>query len=681
MGNDLKVGSQPKATADASLLSQAPVSTGSAQLLSDPHDLLGLPDRSEQPRIDAQLKSLLQPNAAGHDPGNEFDIDDDADIDIDGDQAPGLLSDNGEGKRDLAPHAPGSAVGPYRELDYLEFRRRHYDAAQQVVDSFGKNCAPDGKAALVHIKADLADALGYFNARSAQAVESRARPATFNDMATLVGGENSPTKWGWVRCLFSRDARRARTIQQQAENGMSFRKIYRGNKVANIHPKAALALFIRGRLKAAGLGEQDWASTAQISKQLGQEYLKLTERSEAWRTYTFQHRFASPVGEGSLAMTSRLTPAAHLPALVSGYSDGRRGISSMNSKERTHPANFWMTEFKPAEQSVAQLFFKGFRHGVLDAYGLKEPAERKQANQAKVAELVRAAGSEIPSACERQSDGSWLIPMVSVSLQTHGKETGMIEGQKAAWTDVAESGIEMPGPAPDGSAGPWTLKPRPVTFSVGVNYAAMKLKGHWRTAEPDNNAAIDALLTTARASRDRLSFDNPQQAIQKKAITELIGQIEAMYSSGDYRSEGQNPYKFAARVLVLAQLAGMVPCFNCKSGKDRTGMVDVEVKSLLQSINENIQSHGAAALSAAAVANKPGSPSIVPSYATERTSGQKAVFKDLHLNGGSQQVSLATTGLMGNKTDSGYLRKNLDRDRATFQLVAGFARNADGNKG
>lgn len=230
-----------------------------------------------------------------------------------------------------------------------------------------------------------------------------------------------------------------------------------------------------------------------------------------------------------------------------------------------------MTEFKPAEQSFAQLSFKGFRHGVLDAYGLKEPAERKQANQAKVAELVRAAGSEIPSACERQPDGSWLIPMVSVSLQTHGKETGMIEGQ--------------------------------------------------------------------------------------------------------------NPYKFAARVLVLAQLAGMVPCFNCKSGKDRTGMVDVEVKSLLQSINENIQSHGAAALSAAAVANKPGSPSIVPSYATERTSGQKAVFKDLHLNGGSQQVSLATTGLMGNKSDSGYLRKNLDRDRATLQLIAGFARNADGNKG
>ena len=685
MGNDLKVGSQPKGPAANPLLSNSPISAGSAQQLSAPLDLLGLPDRSEQPGIAPQLKSGLQPPAALLEAGEEMDIDVDDDADIDGKKQPGLLLEDLQGDRDRAPRAPASATGPYRELDYLEFRRRHYESAQQVVDSFEKHCAPDDKAALGRIKAELADALSDFNARSGQVVDRRARPgarpATFNDMATLVGGKSSPTKWGWVRCLFSSNARRARTIQTQARQGIPFRDIYRGNKLANIHPKAALALFIRGRLKEAGLGDRDWAATAQISKQLGKSYLELTQKSEAWRTYTFQHDFSSVDGGQSLAMTSRLTPAAQLPALVSGYSDGRRGISSMNSKERTHPANFWMTEFKPAEQSAAQLSFKGFRHGVLDAYGLKEPAERKPANQAKVAELVRAAGSEIPSACERQSDGSWLIPMVSVSLQTHGKETGMIEGQKAAWTDVAKSGIVMEGPAPDGSVGPWTLKPTPITFSVGVNWDAMNLRGHWKTASFGNNDAIKALIETARASRDRLSFGNPQEAIRKKAITELIGQIEAMHNSGAYRREGQNPYKLAARVLVLAQLSGLVPCFNCKSGKDRTGMVDVEVKSLIQSINENIQSHGAAALSVAAVADEPGSPSIVPSYATGRTDEQKAVFKDLHLNGGSQQVSLATTGLMGNKTESGYLRNNLNRDEATLRLIAGFARNADGNKG
>ena len=85
-------------------------------------------------------------------------------------------------------------------------------------------------------------------------------------------------------------------------------------------------------------------------------------------------------------------------------------------------------------------------------------------------------------------------------------------------------------------------------------------------------------------------------------------------------------------------------------------------------------------MSAAAVANEPDAPSIVPSYKAGRTPEQKAVFNDLHLNGGSQQVSLATRDLMGNKTASGYLKKNLNRDQDSLRLTAGFARHADGNK-
>lgn len=682
MGNGLKVSGQPNGSAANSLLSQAPVSAGSAQQLRNPHDFLGLANRSEQPESGLQPQSLHQANAAAQKAGDRFEIDGDDDVE----QLLGPQPAN----RDPASRAPASAMGPYQESDCLEFRKRHYKSAQDVVGSLVGSFKPKEEVtrnetalqALEAIQTDLDKALQEFDYTNGD--RARSTLSNFNDMATLVGGKNSPTKWGWVRCLFSSNARRARTIQQQAENGLSFKDIYRENKVANIHPKAALALFIRGRLKAAGLGDHEWASTAKISKQLGQRYVALTEKSEAWRTHTYEHDFKSIDGNTSLAMTSRLIPAAEIPQLASGYTDGQRGVSSMNSKDTTHPANFWMTEFKPAQNSEAELSFKGFRHGVLDAYGLNDSQGRKEANKAKVAELVRAAGSEMPSACKRQDDGSWLIPMVSVSLQTHGsKETDMIEGQKAAWAAIAkpENSIEMPGPAPDGSPGSWKLRPQPVTFSVGVNIGAMFfLSSHWNTARPDNDAAIETLLKTARASRDMLSFGNPQEAIRKKAITELIGQIEAMRDDKSYQSEGQNPYKFAARILVLAQLSGSIPCFNCKSGKDRTGMVDVEVKSLLQSINENIQRSGADALSASAVANEPDAPSIVPSYNDGRTSEEKAVFKDLHLNGGSQQVSLATTGLMGNKTNSNYLKNALNRDHAALQLIAGFARNADGNK-
>ena len=46
------------------------------------------------------------------------------------------------------------------------------------------------------------------------------------------------------------------------------------------------------------------------------------------------------------------------------------------------------------------------------------------------------------------------------------------------------------------------------------------------------------------------------------------------------RSDSHDAYKLAARLAVLSQLIGKMPCWNCKSGKDRTGEMDVECKFL-----------------------------------------------------------------------------------------------------
>ena len=54
-------------------------------------------------------------------------------------------------------------------------------------------------------------------------------------------------------------------------------------------------------------------------------------------------------------------------------------------------------------------------------------------------------------------------------------------------------------------------------------------------------------------------------------------------------------------------------------------------------------------------------------------------FAVVHLHGGSQEVSYANTGLVGNKTSvANYMRENLDEN--TLKQVAGFGRHADGNK-
>ena len=63
-------------------------------------------------------------------------------------------------------------------------------------------------------------------------------------------------------------------------------------------------------------------------------------------------------------------------------------------------------------------------------------------------------------------------------------------------------------------------------------------------------------------------------------ITQLRAQIAAMWEDGSYRDAGNEPYKLASRVALLSHLLGGGTVFNCKSGKDRTAQLDVEVKFL-----------------------------------------------------------------------------------------------------
>jgi hypothetical protein len=56
-----------------------------------------------------------------------------------------------------------------------------------------------------------------------------------------------------------------------------------------------------------------------------------------------------------------------------------------------------------------------------------------------------------------------------------------------------------------------------------------------------------------------------------------------------YKTGAGDPLKAPAILLALANELGLVPWFNCKSGKDRCGLLDTEVKALYIAINENAQ--------------------------------------------------------------------------------------------
>ena len=78
--------------------------------------------------------------------------------------------------------------------------------------------------------------------------------------------------------------------------------------------------------------------------------------------------------------------------------------------------------------------------------------------------------------------------------------------------------------------------------------------------------------------RRETAFDDPEKRIQ--AIRDLSRQIKEIFSSRSHRRGGNEPYKLATRVALLSNLLGRSTCYNCKSGKDRTGHLDAAAKQL-----------------------------------------------------------------------------------------------------
>ena len=70
--------------------------------------------------------------------------------------------------------------------------------------------------------------------------------------------------------------------------------------------------------------------------------------------------------------------------------------------------------------------------------------------------------------------------------------------------------------------------------------------------------------------------------LEKRAgtLADAATQLKAVWAGRGYRRGGGDPYKMVSRLALVGHLMGETPLFNCKSGKDRTGQLDAEVKFL-----------------------------------------------------------------------------------------------------
>lgn len=320
-----------------------------------------------------------------------------------------------------------------------------------------------------------------------------------------------------------------------------------------------------------------------------------------------------------------------------------------DSSTADHAVNLSVTSISVGDQGGAQsVAFKGVRHGVHSAWGIRNAQERSAANVRRAEEAVIAAflakydgQGNNPGLPEPGEGGTITVDlnMTSVSLLTPGTarnwyakdgdkdERRMLMDQSAAWDAVAQNGVEF-------QFRGRTIRVRPhiLKFNFGVNEGAVNILGRalpniaggWDLSKQMNRTAIAVLGMEV----NEFLRSNADQRTKDVALT-LFNQCQRVLDDRAERRDAHDAFKVAARVAVLSNLIGKVPCWNCKSGKDRTGQMDVECKFLSALIARD---------------------ETIPEPGARLTDAQKRLFRSIALEGGNFEVQKMNTAIAGFKT-------------------------------
>ncbi|EAR7913836.1 type III secretion system effector inositol phosphate phosphatase [Salmonella enterica] len=316
-----------------------------------------------------------------------------------------------------------------------------------------------------------------------------------------------------------------------------------------------------------------------------------------------------------------------------------KGVCSWDTKNIHHANNLWMSTVSAHEDGKDKTLFCGIRHGVLSPYDVKDPLLRQTGAENKAKEVLTAALFSKPELLTRALEGEAVnVKLVSVGLLTAsnvlGKEGTMVEDQMRAWQSLTQPGkmIHLKIRNKDGELQTVKIKPEIAAFNVGVNELALKLGFGLKTSDSYNVEALHQLL-----GNDLRPEAKPggwvgdwlaQYPDNYKVVNILARQIKDIWKNNLHHKDGGEPYKLAQRLAMLANEIDAVPAWNCKSGKDRTGMMDSEIKREIICLH---QTH---------TLNAPGS---LPDR-----SGQE-IFQKVLLNSGNLEIQKQNTGGAGNK--------------------------------
>ena len=354
---------------------------------------------------------------------------------------------------------------------------------------------------------------------------------------------------------------------------------------------------------------------------------------------------------GGVTYTGRsvITPASQMGGYIGRqYANaGKKGIMCHCRDERNHAVNLSSSSFTVNVGGQDKLAFSGIRHGVHAAVDIDNDAQFAEANKNRAKEAILAAFTSRADLMQkamafRQGDAAIEFDMTSLSLLTpgvlgtgHSNEAKMLRGQNAAYRHFNNREIELPIVGEGGQTRTIKIKPRIATFNFGVNFLAQthvfsSLSGGWYTSGGINSQGWrDFCAFVNREMAAMRTRHSPAEAAKLRACEQLFRQLNAIMNGKTYKNDHNEAYKAPARIAVLAHLLGGVPAWNCKSGKDRTSVMDVECKFIATLV----------------AMGKP-----VPEPGAQLTQEQIALHRELFLQAGNLELQEYNTGVAGYKS-------------------------------
>ncbi len=357
-----------------------------------------------------------------------------------------------------------------------------------------------------------------------------------------------------------------------------------------------------------------------------------------------------------------------------------KGVCSADQKNTTHAANLWASEFSvTGADGQSTLLFAGVRHGVNSPYLLaKGSDERKTGAENRAKEVVTAAlflGIN-KDKLERALQGHTVqLHLTSTSLLAPqdilgSKEGSQLVDQRAAWEVLSsQKPLELSVPDKNGKFTTVNINLNVAAFNFAVNERGLKLGFGIETSDKHNQQGLRMLLGDDFLSKaepggwvGNYLKDNPENAQRVKA---LASQLKMMLADDAHHTDAGDAYKAARVLALLSWEIGTTPAWNCKSGKDRTGMLDAEIKR-------------EAVFMYQAEDNLPGKPGPLDAKGSE-------LLQQVLLHSGNLEVQRQNTGAEGNKVlgthglrDFLGLGLSTRHDRIVNQQIAEQARGLSG---